>query len=219
MVQVTFPDGKQETFDKDEVAVEEIVGSLGDTWRRKAVAARFDGRVVDLHENVSGEGEFCVVTEADEEGLLTLRHTSSHILAHAVQDLFPGTKFAIGPAIEEGFYYDFDVEKPFTPEDLERIERRMNEILKSKPEIHREVWPKEKARKYFSDQNQPYKVELIDEIEDDTVSVYFVGEFTDRENGNRKNQDRQRPPVWTKFYLAQLKTFLPDKINNYGHYQ
>jgi threonyl-tRNA synthetase len=179
MVQITFPDGKQETFDKDEVAVQEIVDSLGEVWQRKAVAAEFDGRVVDLHESVAGEGGFKVVTETDDAGLMTLRHTSSHIMAHAVQDLFPGTKFAIGPAIEEGFYYDFDVEKAFTPEDLERIEKRMNEIIKSKPEIHREVWDKGKAKKYFAEQDQPYKVELIEDIEGDTVSMYFVGDFTD----------------------------------------
>lgn len=179
MVQITFPDGKQETFDKDEVTVKEIVDSLGEVWQRKAVAAEFAGEVVDLHQNVSGEGEFRVVTETDDEGLMTLRHTGSHILAHAVQDLFPGTKFAIGPAIDEGFYYDFDIETPFTPEDLERIEKRMDEIIKARPEIHREVWGKEKAKKYFAEQGQPYKVELIDDIEGDTVTMYFVGDFTD----------------------------------------
>jgi threonyl-tRNA synthetase len=179
MVQIKLPDGNDKTFDKPEVAVEEIIGSLGESWRRNAVAAEFDGRVVDLHQTIKGEGGFRVLREADEASLSTLRHTTSHILAHAVQELFPGVKFAIGPAIADGFYYDFDVETPFTPEDLQRIEDKMAEVLKRKPEIHREVWDKDKARKYFQDKGQPYKIELINDIPEDNVSIYDVGEFTD----------------------------------------
>jgi threonyl-tRNA synthetase len=179
MVQITLPDGKEKRFAEDEVAVKDVIASLGDTWKRSAVAAVFGERVVDLHQNISGDGSFRVLTESDDGGLSTLRHTTSHILAHAVQDLFPGVKFAIGPAIADGFYYDFDVEKPFTPEDLQKIEQRMNEILKAKPGIHREVWDKNKAKKYFGGRDQPYKVELIEDIGDDTVSIYSVGEFTD----------------------------------------
>jgi len=179
MVQLKFPDGKEEIFSADEVRVQDVIDSLGDVWKRKAVAAEFDGRLVDLHQDIEGAGDFRVVTEGDEGGLWTLRHTISHVLAHAVQDLFPNTKFAIGPPIANGFYYDFDVENPFTPEDLERIEKRMNEIAKTKPEIQREVWDKEKAKKFFGDRGQPYKVELIDDIEDETVSIYTVGDFVD----------------------------------------
>lgn len=179
MVQITLPDGKQETFSTDEVSVKEIVASLGDVWKRKAVAAEFDGHLVDLHQSISGRGGFRVLTETDDGGLWALRHTASHVLAHAVQDLFPGVKFAIGPPIADGFYYDFGVENPFTPEDLERIEKRMNAILATKPTIHREVWDKKKAKTYFSERNQPYKLELIDGIEDDHVSIYVVGAFTD----------------------------------------
>lgn len=179
MVQITFPDGKQETFDQDEVAVQDIVDSLGDAWKRKAVAAEFDGRLVDLHQAVAGKGDFRVVTERDDGGLWTLRHTASHVLAHAVQDLFPGVKFAIGPPIADGFYYDFDLDTPFTPEDLERIEKRMQKILQSKPEIHREVWGSDKAKTYFADKGQPYKVELIEDLGEDTVSIYVLGDFTD----------------------------------------
>jgi threonyl-tRNA synthetase len=120
-----------------------------------------------------------VFREQDAASLEVLRHTTSHVLAHAVQELFPATKFAIGPAIAEGFYYDFEVEKPFTPEDLERIEVKMAEILKGKPPIHREVWDKDKARKFFSKAGQPYKIELIDDIPGDSVSIYFLGGFTD----------------------------------------
>ncbi|MDH3215927.1 MAG: threonine--tRNA ligase [Candidatus Krumholzibacteria bacterium] len=179
MVHITLPDGKEKSFADSEVAVRDVVSSLGDSWTRNAVAAEYGGRVVDLHQNISGDGAFRVLTQSDDVGLRTLRHTASHVLALAVQELFPGVKFAIGPAIAEGFYYDFDVETPFTPEDLERIEAKMHEILKAKPEIHREVWDKDKARRYFSGKNQPYKLELIDDIEDEHVSIYVLGAFTD----------------------------------------
>jgi threonyl-tRNA synthetase len=100
-------------------------------------------------------------------------------MAHAVQELFPGTKFAIGPPIENGFYYDFEVEKPFTPDDLEKIEKKMNELLKSGLEIDRTDWSKDKARRYFKEHDQDYKLELIDDIEGDSVSIYTVGGFLD----------------------------------------
>jgi threonyl-tRNA synthetase len=179
MVQIKLPDGREQRFAGDEVPVKDVIATLGDTWKRKAVAGQFDGRVVDLHQTITGSGSFSVLTESDDAGLRTLRHTTSHVLALAVQELFPGVKFAIGPAIADGFYYDFDVENPFTPEDLERIEKKMQEIVKSKPEVHREVWDKKKAKEYFSAHNQPYKVELIEDIEDDFVSIYVVGAFTD----------------------------------------
>jgi threonyl-tRNA synthetase len=179
MVQITLPDGKEKRFPADEIAVREVVDALGDAWRRSAVAAEFNDRVVDLHQKIHGAGTFRVVRESDEEALRTLRHTASHILAHAVKELFPNVKFAIGPAIAEGFYYDFDVDHPFTPEDLEKIEAKMQEILKRKPAIHREVWDKPRAREFFKEQGQDYKVELIDGIPEDTVSIYVVGDFTD----------------------------------------
>jgi threonyl-tRNA synthetase len=179
LVEIKLPDGNAKSFDADEVAVKEVVESLGDTWARTAVAAEFGGKVVDLHSRISGSGDFKVLREQDDRGLSTLRHTASHILAHAVQDLFPNAKFAIGPAIADGFYYDIDVDEPFTPEDLERIEKRMNEILKERPPIHREVWGRDKARSFFEKKGQPYKVELIDDLPDREVSIYVVGDFTD----------------------------------------
>ncbi|MCZ6766416.1 MAG: threonine--tRNA ligase [bacterium] len=179
MVQIKLPDGAEKSYPGDSVSVREIIDSFPDGLRRQAVAAEFNGDVVDVHHDIEGEGGFRILKEVDDGGLYTLRHSASHVLAHAVQDLFPGTKFAIGPPIADGFYYDFDVENPFTPEDLERIEVRMAEILKDKPVFHREVWPKDRARKYFTDKDQPYKVELIEGIPGDTVSIYTVGEFTD----------------------------------------
>ncbi|MEE9270863.1 MAG: threonine--tRNA ligase, partial [Candidatus Krumholzibacteria bacterium] len=179
MVQITLPDGAQKRFPDDNVPVKDVVTALGDAWRRNAVVAEFDGHVVDLHQSVCGEGGFRVFREKDAASLEVLRHTTSHVLAHAVQELFPAAKFAIGPAIAEGFYYDFEVENPFTPDDLERIEAKMAEVLKAKPSIHREVWDKDKARKFFTKAGQPYKIELINDIPGDSVSIYVLGGFTD----------------------------------------
>jgi threonyl-tRNA synthetase len=179
MVQITLPDGSKKVFQGAEVPVTEVVASFGDAWKRNTVAVEFRGELHDLHDTISGDGELRLLRDADEEGLYVLRHTASHVMAHAVQELFPGVKFAIGPPIENGFYYDFEVDHPFTPEDLEKIEKRMNELLKGGLEIKREVWSKEKARKYFGKLGQGYKLELIDDIEGDTVSIYTVGNFVD----------------------------------------
>ncbi|UCG53663.1 MAG: threonine--tRNA ligase [Candidatus Latescibacterota bacterium] len=179
MVRVHLPGGEEKTFPDDKVPVSDVVDSLGGSWRENAVAALYDGAVVDMHMDLEGDGDFRVLREADEESLEVLRHSASHILAYAVQELFPGAKLAIGPAIEEGFYYDFDVEKPFTPEDLERIEAKMKEILQTKLGFAREVWDKDRAKAFFSGHNQTYKIELIEELPEDGVSVYTVGGFTD----------------------------------------
>jgi threonyl-tRNA synthetase len=179
MVQLKLPDGSLKTFAGDEVPVSEVVQEFGDSWRRQTVAVEFGGEVYDIHQKLSGSGEFRLLRDSDEESLEVLRHTAAHVMAHAVQELFPGVKFAIGPAIENGFYYDFEVEKPFTPEDLERIEKKMNDLLQKGLSIRREDWDKAKAREYFRKIGQDYKVELIDELPGDTVSVYTVGDFVD----------------------------------------
>jgi len=179
MVRIALPGGEEKTFPGDRIPVTEVIDALGGSWRRQAVAAEFDGRVVDLHQDIAGEGGFRVLREEDPSSLDVLRHSTSHILASAVLELFPDAKLAIGPPIDEGFYYDFDVEKPFTPEDLERIEKKMNEILQTKRAFKREVWDKPRARRHFSEKGQPYKVELIDDLSDENVSIYSVGNFTD----------------------------------------
>jgi len=179
MVKLTLPDGSSKSFEGNEVPVAEVVESFGDSWKRQTVAVEFGGKLFDIHQDLSGEGEFRLLRDSDEESLEVLRHTSAHVLAHAVQELFPGAKFAIGPPIENGFYYDFDVEKPFTPDDLERIEKKMNELLKAGLSISREDWSKPKATEYFKKVGQEYKVELIEDLPGDTVSVYTVGGFVD----------------------------------------
>ncbi len=143
------------------------------------VAARVDGRLTDLTTPLTADCRVEGVGFDSPEGRDVFRHSSAHILAEAVADLFPGTKFAIGPAIEEGFYYDFDVEKPFTPEDLERIEKRMAEIIKANTPFVRSEMARDEALSAFRDKGEIYKVELIEAIHDPTVSIYRQGGFTD----------------------------------------
>ncbi|MFH1755399.1 MAG: threonine--tRNA ligase [Candidatus Latescibacterota bacterium] len=179
MVEIILPDGSTKQFDGDSIAVRDIVDGLPDSLKRQTVAVEFDGRVVDLHQSISGKGSLKAILERDAESLDVLRHSSSHILAYAVKELFPGAKFAIGPPIQDGFYYDFDVDKPFTPDDLERIEAKMRELLKTKMEFQREVWERNEAIRFFANEKEDYKVELIEDLPDEPISIYRVGEFLD----------------------------------------
>jgi threonyl-tRNA synthetase len=179
MVRIKLPGGDEKTFPADSVGVAEVVEGLGGPWRRDAVAVRFREKVLDLHQKIEGEGDFRVLRADDPESLDVLRHSASHLLAYAVLELFPEARLAIGPPIEDGFYYDFDVEKPFTPDDLQRIEAKMGELLATRREFKREVWDKARAREFFSNKKQNYKLELIDDIPGNEVSIYRVGDFTD----------------------------------------
>ena len=128
MVRLGLPGGDEKSFSEDKLSVSGAVESLGGSWRKQAVAVEFGGDVYDFHQDLEGEGDFKILTEKDTGSLDVLRHSASHILAYAVLELFPKAKLAIGPPIENGFYYDFDVEKPFTPDDLEKIDIRIGTI-------------------------------------------------------------------------------------------
>jgi threonyl-tRNA synthetase len=179
MIELRLPDGSKKTFEGNAVPVSEVVGTLTGDSRDPVLGVLFNGKTLDVHHSIDGNGDVRLLAAADDESLEMLRHTTSHVMAHAVQDLFPGVKFAIGPAIDNGFYYDFGIERPFTPVDLEHIEKRMNELLKDGLQIHREDWDKRKARDFFESRGQNYKVELIDDLPGDNVSIYTVGQFTD----------------------------------------
>ncbi len=179
MVRVTLPNGSTESFEAPEVPVADVMKTLDERSRGGAVGVLFGGQLRDFYQSLAGEGTLRPLRDSDEQSLFLLRHTASHVLAHAVMELFPEVKFAIGPPIDNGFYYDFEVEKPFTPEDLDRIEKRMNELLKEDLSISREDWPKDRAREHFEKLGQQYKLELIDDIPGDTVSIYTVGRFVD----------------------------------------
>jgi len=144
-----------------------------------AVAARADGRLLDLTAPLPQADRVEVLTFDDETGRETYRHTASHIMAQAVLDLFPGTRLAIGPAIAEGFYYDFDTPEAFQPEDLEKIEARMAEIVAADLPLQRKEMPRQEAIDFFRSRKDQYKVELLEGLTDDTVSLYSQGDFTD----------------------------------------
>ncbi len=179
MIELRLPDGSKKTYEGSAVPVSEVVASFAGDSHDRVLGVLFNGKTLDVHRSIDGNGDVRPLAAADDESLEMLRHTASHVMAHAVQDLFPGVKFAIGPAIDNGFYYDFGIERPFTPEDLERIEKRMKELLKDGLRIRREDWDKRKARDFFESRGQNYKVELIDDLPGETVSIYTVGQFTD----------------------------------------
>lgn len=179
MTVVIFPDGTRREF-PDGVTAADVLRVLGQRLQKEALVARVNGRLVDLSTPLPPEAAVTFLTFADEEGRDVYRHTSAHILAQAVKRLYPEAKLAIGPAIADGFYYDFDVPRPFTPEDLARIEAEMERIIKEDLPLERSELSREEARAAFLAAGETYKVEIIDELPPDTViSCYRQGEFTD----------------------------------------
>ena len=179
MPTITLPDGSQRTYDHP-VTPAEIAADIGPGLARAMLAGKVDGKVVDAGYPIDHDAEVAIVTDRDEEALELIRHDAAHVMAQAVQELYPGTQVTIGPAIEDGFYYDFAREEPFTPEDLKKIEDRMREIVGRDLPIRREVWDREEAKKVFSELGEHYKVEIIDAIpEDEPVTVYRQGDWFD----------------------------------------
>jgi threonyl-tRNA synthetase len=165
-------------FPKGVSAGDALAGLFNGT-AKQALAARFDGRLIDMTAPLETDGDISPVLPDDPEALEILRHSTSHIMAEAVRSLFPGVKVTIGPAIENGFYYDFDHGTSFTPDDLPRIEERMKEIIKSNQPFVRKVMKRDEAVAYFKALGEDYKVELIEDLPDETVSLYQQGDFTD----------------------------------------
>jgi threonyl-tRNA synthetase len=159
--------------------VADLLKDQSDEVRQQALAAKINGRLVDLSHPIKESGELKFILPTTPEGLDIIRHSTSHLMAHAVTELFPGTQVGIGPVIEDGFYYDFKRDVPFTPEDLEKIEKRMKEIVKRNLSVARLEYPKNEALDYWRKQNEPMKVELIEERGGDTVSFYKQDNFMD----------------------------------------
>lgn len=157
----------------------DIMDSVSVKNRSDVVAAEISGRLIDLSTPLTESGQLDLITVDTVIGTDILRHSSAHIMAQAVKELFPEVKVTIGPSIEDGFYYDFDTSRPFTPEDLEKIETRMKEIVKSRLPFRRKVMSRDEAIRYFEETGETYKVELIESIDADEVSLYSQGEFTD----------------------------------------
>jgi threonyl-tRNA synthetase len=176
---VTLPDGSQRRFDHP-VRVEEVAAGIGAGLARAALAGRVDGRLVDTSYVIDKDANLAVVTDKDPAGLEIIRHSTAHLLAQAVKELFPEAQVTIGPVIEDGFYYDFAYHRPFTPEDLAAIEKRMTELAQVDEKVTRRVMPRDAAVKFFRDQGEVYKAEIIAGIPDkDEISLYGQGNWVD----------------------------------------
>ncbi len=178
-VTMTLPDGKALTFPKG-VTGGEIAAAIGPGLAKAALIIMVDGQEYDLFRPIEQDAKIRIITRKDPEALELIRHDAAHLLAMAVQDLFPGTQVTIGPAIEDGFYYDFARDTPFTPDDLPKIEARMHEIVKAALPTRREVWPRDKAVAHFQEIGEKYKAELIASIPSgEDVSLYWHGDWHD----------------------------------------
>ena len=178
-VSVQFPDGSKREYDAAMTGAE-LAESISKSLAKKAVAYAVDGTVRDLSDPLQGSGSIEILTREDPRALELIRHDCAHVLAEAVQELFPGTQVTIGPVIENGFYYDFAKNEPFTPDDLPVIEKKMREIIARNKPFTKEIWSREKARKVFAEKGEAYKVELVDAIpEGQDLKIYRQGDWYD----------------------------------------
>ncbi|MDR2875371.1 MAG: threonine--tRNA ligase [Methylobacillus sp.] len=176
---VRLPDGSERKFDAP-VTVLDVAQNIGAGLARAALAGKVNGRLVDTSHLISEDAELSIITERDADGLDLIRHSTAHLLAYAVKELFPEAQVTIGPVIENGFYYDFSYKRPFTPEDLEAIEKRMAELAKRDIPVTRKVLPRDEAVAYFKSLGEHYKAEIIASIpQGEDVSLYSEGDFTD----------------------------------------
>ena len=176
---ITLPDGTQKTYDHA-VTAAQVAADIGPGLAKAALAARVGTAMIDLDLEITADADLSIVTSRDEDSLALLRHDAAHVMAEAVLELYPETQVTIGPSIENGFYYDFYRETPFTTDDLAEIEARMHDIVDRKEVITREVWSRDQAVAFYKENNEPFKVELVDAIPaDETVTFYRQGGFID----------------------------------------
>ena len=179
MPNIRLPDGSQKSF-PGPVTAAEVAGAIGAGLARAALAAKVDGKLVDLSHRIESDADLSIVTPKSPEGLDILRHSTSHLMAQAVQELFPGAQVTIGPVIENGFYYDFSYKRPFTPEDLAAIEKKMAEIVKQDLPVQRKVMARDEAVKFFQSIGEKYKAEIIAAIPaSEPISLYGQGNWID----------------------------------------
>src|SRR5579864_6322258 len=179
MVAVTFPDGARRDYPANTTGLD-IAKSISPSLAKRTVAMTLDGTLTDLSDPVAKDAKIEFLTREDPRALELIRHDAAHVLAEAVQTLWPGTQVTIGPVIENGFYYDFFRNAPFTPEDFAAIEKKMREIVARDKAFTKEVWPRDQAKKVFRDKGEMFKVELIDAIpEDQQIKIYKQGDWFD----------------------------------------
>ncbi|MFW5453293.1 threonine--tRNA ligase [Thioalkalivibrio sulfidiphilus] len=176
---ITLPDGSERRFDAP-VTVRDVAADIGAGLAKAALAGRVNGRLVDTSHLIEDDASLAIITDRDPEGLEVIRHSTAHLLAQAVKDLFPSAQVTIGPVIDNGFYYDFAFERPFHPDDLEKIEARMKELAKADLPVSRSVMDRDEAVDFFRDQGEEYKAQIIADIPaGETISLYKQGEFID----------------------------------------
>lgn len=176
---IRLPDGSQRQFDQA-VTVADVAADIGPGLAKAALAGHVNGKLVDTTYLIESDSELAIVTAKDEDGLDLIRHSTAHLLAYAVKSLFPGAQVTIGPVIENGFYYDFSFERPFTPEDLQAIESKMSELAKLDETVTREEWDRDEAVEFFKKQGEIYKAEIIASIPtNEKISLYREGDFID----------------------------------------
>jgi len=176
---ITLPDGSQRSFDQP-VSVHEVAADIGAGLARAALAGVVDGREVDTSHVIEADASLAIITDRDEAGLEVIRHSTAHLLAQATQQLFPGTQVTIGPVIEDGFYYDFATGHKFSPEDLEKIEQRMEEVSREDLPVERLVFSREQAVETFRNMGEHYKVQIIEDLpEDEEITIYRQGPWMD----------------------------------------
>lgn len=179
MITIRLKDGKEKEFESA-VSLADAAKAISNSLGKNALVAKVNGELTDLRDPIVDGAEVEFFTKEDPEGLFTLRHTASHVMAQAIQHLFPGVKFAIGPAIDDGFYYDLDSDHVFSQEDFAAIEKEMSKIAKENIPLVKKVLPRDEALQYFTDKGQDYKVMLIEDLpEEETISLYEQGDFTD----------------------------------------
>ncbi|SDB44971.1 threonine--tRNA ligase [Bauldia litoralis] len=179
MIKLTFPDDSVREFDAG-VTGRAVAEGISKSLAKKAVAVALDGEIADLSDPIAGDARIEIVTRDDPRALEMIRHDAAHVMAEAVQELFPGTQVTIGPVIDNGFFYDFARNQPFTTEDLPAIEAKMREIIQRNAPFTKEVWSRDKAKQVFNDKGEAYKVELIDAIpEGQDLKIYYQGDWFD----------------------------------------
>jgi threonyl-tRNA synthetase len=178
-ININFPDGNSREFPSG-ISVGELAAAISKSLSKRAVAMLVDGAVRDLSDPIAADATVKILTRDDSEAVPLIRHDAAHVMAEAVQELWPGTRVTIGPVIENGFYYDFDKPDPFHPEDLEQIEARMREIIKRNAPFTKEIWSRDQAKQFFREQGEHYKVELVDAIPaGEDIRIYRQGKWLD----------------------------------------
>ena len=179
MPTITLPDGTQKQFDHP-VTIQQVAESIGPGLAKATIAGRINGELADACVEIDHDASLEIVTNKDADGVDIIRHSFAHLMGHAIKQLYPAAKMAIGPVIENGFYYDIEFERPFTPEDLTAIEKRMSELIKKDYDVIRKVVSRDEAIAAFKERSEDYKVEIASEIPDgEIIALYHHEEYTD----------------------------------------